>query len=110
MERESMANETALAVHSRTTAEDREALQQAFIRICRDSGFQLDAERACALAAKVLGRSPLEIWMAMPSLDVMREVAAGTHPVVASARTAKGSPETGVASRPGPTTTRGDAK
>lgn len=83
-----MANITAPADHSRTTAEDRELLQKIYIRICKDSGFQLDWYKACWLAAKVAGRHPIEMWQAMPSLGVMEEIAAGTHPVVRSAREA----------------------
>ncbi len=60
--------------------DEHKMLQQIYIRVCRDSGFQLDPHRACALAAKIVGKHPLEIWMAMPSLDVMSEIAAGKHP------------------------------
>lgn len=73
-----MTNEAALADHARTT------LQQLFIRVCRDSGFRLEATRAAVLAARAAGRHPLEIWMALPSLDVMAQIAAGTHPAARS--------------------------
>jgi hypothetical protein len=58
----------------------RETIQQMFVRVCRDSGFKLDTMRAATLAARVLGISPLEIWIALPSLNVMDQIAAGTHP------------------------------
>jgi hypothetical protein len=46
-------------------------IQELFIRVCRDSGFTLDAARAAGVAAIAFGCHPLEVWMAMPSLDVM---------------------------------------
>jgi hypothetical protein len=61
-------------------APSRELLQSLFIRVCRESGFKLDSVTAATLVAKTLGVSPLEIWVAMPSLTVMDEIAAGTHP------------------------------
>jgi len=70
--------------------EERELIQQIYIRVCRDSAFTLDLHRACALAAKIVGKHPLDIWMAMPSLDVMFGIAAGTHP--AALRTKKDHP------------------
>ncbi|MDB5707879.1 MAG: hypothetical protein JWN66_4995 [Sphingomonas bacterium] len=58
----------------------RQQIQQVYIRVCRDSGFQLDYLQAANLAAKVLGKHPLDVWIAMPCLDVMREIAVGEHP------------------------------
>lgn len=58
----------------------REDLQAVFIRVCRDSGFRLDYARAAQLAAKVLGAHPMDIWIALPSLDVMQQIAEGSHP------------------------------
>jgi hypothetical protein len=58
----------------------RELIQSVFIRVCRDSGFGLDAVRAADLTAMMLGLHPLEIWIAMPSFSVMEEIAAGRHP------------------------------
>ena len=55
----------------------RELKQQAFIRVCRDSQFTLDATRAAVLAAAVINCHPLEIWLAMPDLDAMDGIAAG---------------------------------
>lgn len=59
---------------------DRWLVQQVFIRCCRDSGFRLDHVRAAVLAGQVLDVSPLEVWAAMGSFDVMERVADGTHP------------------------------
>ena len=61
---------------------DQKTIQAVFIRVCRDSGFTLDAAHAARLVAKTLVCHPLEVWLAMPSLDVMNEIAAGTHPVL----------------------------
>jgi hypothetical protein len=59
---------------------DRETIQQAYIRVCRDSGFGLSFDRAAHLAGKMLGMSALEIWLAMPCMDVMMNIATGKHP------------------------------
>lgn len=58
----------------------RDTIQQLFIRLCRDSGFRLDGVRAARLTAAVLGIHPLDVWLAMPCLDVMNDIAAGKHP------------------------------
>lgn len=58
----------------------RETLQQLFIRVCRDSGFTLEATRAASLAAKIANTHPLNVWMAMPDLSTMERIAAGAHP------------------------------
>ena len=61
-------------------SDERAMLQQAYIRVCRDSGFRLDLHRACVIAAEVVGKRPMDIWSAIPSLDVMWKIAAGKHP------------------------------
>lgn len=58
----------------------RNTITLAFIRVCRDSQFKLEFERAAALAAGTLGISPLEVWVACGSMEDMRQIAAGTHP------------------------------
>ena len=58
----------------------REEKQQVFIRVCRDSGFRLEAVSAATLAATALRCSPLEIWTAVGSLDTMDAIANGSHP------------------------------
>lgn len=57
----------------------REKIQAVFIRICRDSGFKMDAARAAVLTARTVGCHPLDVWAAMPDLDTMNRLAAGTH-------------------------------
>ena len=57
----------------------RKLTQDVFVRVCRDSGFTIDATRAAIIAAQMLNKHPLEVWLAMPSLDVMDEIAAGRH-------------------------------
>jgi hypothetical protein len=73
---------TMLPRHER----DRTTIQQIYVRVCRDSGFGLDSIRAATLTANMVGCSPLEVWLAMPSLDVMDEIAAGQHPVAKGRR------------------------
>lgn len=60
---------------------ERNLVQGIFIRVCRDSGWKLDMYRAAALAAKMLGKHPMDIWIAMPDLKTMERVASGQHPV-----------------------------
>lgn len=60
--------------------EERKLRQELFIRVCKDSRFQLDYVRAAALAGAAGGFPALDVWLAMPSLGVMEEIAAGTHP------------------------------
>lgn len=60
--------------------EERILRQDVFIRVCRDSGYQMDARNAAILAAKVVGCHPLDIWKAMPDLSVMARIARGEHP------------------------------
>ena len=57
-----------------------------YIRVCQDSGFGLDAVDAAVVAGRAVGIHPLEIWIAFSSLDVMRDVACGEHPVCFSLR------------------------
>lgn len=61
---------------------NRKLVQDIYIRVCRDSLFSLPAVRAAALAAMILKTHPLAIWLAMPSYDVMEEIARGQHPAV----------------------------
>lgn len=63
---------------------DRKTIQDIYIRICRDSGFQLSWDRAAHLAGQVGGFHALDVWNAMPSLDTMRQIAAGEHPAAHS--------------------------
>lgn len=62
-------------VHSRKTVQD------VFIRVCRDSMWQIDAINAAKLTASVVGKHPLQVWSDVGSLDIMNQIAAGTHPV-----------------------------
>ena len=57
----------------------REGVQRVFVRVCKDSGFKLDMVRAAQLSAKVIGCSPLSIWMTMDT-QTMSEIASGKHP------------------------------
>ena len=59
---------------------DRKLKQDLYIRVCKDSGFQLESTRAAIIAANALGCHPMEIWMAM-DFDLMNRIASGDHPV-----------------------------
>ena len=58
----------------------RKQLQELFLRVCRDSGFSLEATQAASIAAKAAGVSPLEFWVAFGTIDAMDKVADGGHP------------------------------
>jgi len=58
----------------------KKEIQDLYIRVCRDSGFQIEYIQAAILTSRVIGCSALEIWLAFPSLGVMDEVARGIHP------------------------------
>ena len=60
---------------------DRKTTQDLFVRVCRDSRYKLPATTAAALVGRIMGTSALVVWLAMPSFDVMEEIAAGRHPV-----------------------------
>ena len=62
------------------TTKDREQIQRLYVRYCADSLFRMDAIKAAQFTARVLGIHPLEFWLAMPSWEVMEEIAAGRHP------------------------------
>ena len=64
---------------------DRRLIQQIFIRLCRDSDFRLEPDQAAILTGQTCGYHPLEVWMAMGSIDVMERVASGEHPAVRGA-------------------------
>jgi hypothetical protein len=60
----------------------KEQIRQLYIRVCRDSGFRMDMFRAAAFAGAVGGFHAMDVWLAMPSLQVMEQIADGTHPAV----------------------------
>ncbi len=59
---------------------DRAQAHKLFIRVCRDSGFQIDAGRAARLVGGILGEHPLSVWAAFPSFGDMSRIARGEHP------------------------------
>lgn len=60
---------------------DRKTIQDLYIRICKDSAFQMDYAQAAALTANVLGTGALAVCDAF-GLDIMKQIANGTHPIV----------------------------
>ena len=59
---------------------NRAEIQNLYIRVCRDSGFRLNYVAAAQIAASAGGFHPMDVWIAMPSLSVMQEIARGEHP------------------------------
>lgn len=59
-------------------------LRDLYIRVCRDSGFRMEASRAAILAASILGLSGIEVWLDL-GLDNMERIANGTHPALSDA-------------------------
>lgn len=59
----------------------REFIQNAYVRVCQDSGFQMDWLDAAGFTARLLGMSPVQIWTTFGSLDIMKQIARGEHPV-----------------------------
>lgn len=57
-----------------------ETIQQVYIRVCRDSGFKLDWIRATNLTASIVGKHPMDVWIAIGTIDVMEAIAQGEHP------------------------------
>ena len=60
---------------------ERKLIKEIYIRVCKDSGYGLDIYRAAALTGRILKIHPLEVWMVVGTIDVMEEIATGTHPV-----------------------------
>lgn len=58
---------------------DKLTIRQLYIRVCQDSEFQLDMYRAAAMVGRIVGIHPMQVWVAMPDLQVMEQIAAGTH-------------------------------
>ena len=63
------------------TTRTRDEIQNAYIRVCRDSHFTLDWVVAAQLAGKMMDTNALGVWTTFGSLDTMREIARGEHPV-----------------------------
>jgi hypothetical protein len=70
---------------------DRKTIQALFVMVCRDSGFTLDPVNAAQFVALLANIHPLQVWLAMPSWDVMGEIAAGRHPSATSRKVKVGS-------------------
>lgn len=60
------------------TTVDRATIQKVYVRVCQDSNYTMNSVDAARLAAQILKISPLEIWIAVGSIDMMDRVAAGS--------------------------------
>lgn len=59
---------------------ERKTVTDLYIRVCRDSSFSLGVVRSAQVVGSILGLHPLQVWMAVGSLDAMERVANGSHP------------------------------
>lgn len=59
-------------------------VQDCFIRVCKDSGFTIDAFRAAKLTGAACGLHPLLVWANFRDVQQMEEIAAGKHPACRS--------------------------
>jgi len=57
-------------------------IQDLYIRICRDSKFQLEWERVTQIMAKVLDITPMMVYLAFPYLVRMKSIARRVDPVL----------------------------
>lgn len=62
------------------TEDERKAIQMAYIRVCRDSGWRMDYIQAAHFTAKLLGMTAFDIWFTL-DLQTMQKIAKGEHPV-----------------------------
>lgn len=61
---------------------DRKFIQDTYIKVCRDSGFGLEWDRATHFVAVLLRISPFQVYIAFACMDRMKSIAAGTDPVL----------------------------
>lgn len=59
-----------------------EDIQKLYIRVCRDSGFDMGWLDASFLTAQIYGLNPLHVWHAFGSIVTMQSIATGEHPAV----------------------------
>lgn len=61
---------------------DCKFIQEAFIRIARDSGFTMDGVEVAIFTGQLLNCSPFTVYAAFSNMDTMNAVANGSHPAV----------------------------
>jgi len=57
----------------------RGQIQMAYVRICKDSGFKMDAIDAANLTARIMGCHGIEVMGAL-GFKNMKNIASGAHP------------------------------
>lgn len=67
------------------TQDELETIRKIYIRVCRDSRFQMEPENAARFAASVAGCAPMDVLAALGH-DAMTSIANGTHPCLARTR------------------------
>lgn len=56
---------------------NNKTITEMYERVCKDSGYKLDMQKAATLTASVLKISPLEVWIGVGSVDKMIQIASG---------------------------------
>lgn len=60
---------------------ERKLIQDVYIRVCRDSNWNMPWDQAARFVADMLNIHPLAVGNAFPYIMTMQEIAAGIHPV-----------------------------
>lgn len=56
-----------------------EQIRSLYERICRDSGFELEFDRAAQLVAGALNIHPIDVWTAVGTVEGMKTIANGAQ-------------------------------
>jgi hypothetical protein len=59
----------------------RQRIQNFYVRVCEDSRFKVDWLTAACLTASAFKIHPIQVWIAVGTVDTMEEIALGKHPV-----------------------------
>lgn len=59
----------------------RKQIQDVYIRVCKDSGFQMEFIQATIFAAKLLKLHPWGVYDAFGDMSAMKAIATGSHPI-----------------------------
>ena len=59
---------------------DRKTIQDIYIRVCKDSEFEMEYIQVAIFVAGLLNITPFEVYAAFGDLRTMGEVASGIHP------------------------------
>lgn len=65
---------------------NRKLIQDVYIRVCKDSGFNMHWEDAAVLTADILNIIPLEVGLAFSRMGDLNQIALGLHPAAPNPR------------------------